>query len=716
MTAPGILLRAALAIAPALMLSPARAQAPPAPSPMVVPPPQLPVLPKPIVPQLPTTASRAPSGTAANASPAAEPTPGFGLLMSSMPPLLATGQRPPVPPAGPATTPAPRGSCGCPHLTPVATPEKPDSGRAELELSADDLAWTFSNRRERFAGSWAAARADLDRALDPDGRLGIAVEPAPAAARGAPALIEGDLVRFLIAGPPDPRDMPAAPHAPPGEDPQVATQKFLYGPARFEGLVVDLVTTVARADKYGEPGYGLRAAALDWLRFLIEDLGRMPPARSAGDARAARIAMLRGQSLYALQSLIEQAIRPDPRWARQAMMGRLNGWARRLDGRPPAEGPSQGLPLDAYDLASAALDAVLALDAKGELVGLTEWLGRPTRFDAHGVPLSDPAGPDGVRQAMFLTRALVELAALHGRFGGPAPPGSPAEAVACKAFSVLIGLADRRLAHAAAFRRYLWAYLLGERAFGPQPDPEAFAAPRYRALRAAGLLAGFDDPSEAALAGSAMLARAESTYMLVRNGPLAAEFRRQVEGELATIRDATGYATGAGRLALIRLVDDHLDRIRRFAAAVDAARDPTWSQAGALLPIVMGFPDAAQVPPILVNRTALQQISHDYLELWAAAAPDISRSEWQDLCGPLAAPPRMFILARTVSAPLIVGKLYRDVPLAISLVFDEPYDRDSYPVEIDVGETLRLEATPANDDRTWFRTGWFQIDSPEQGR
>jgi hypothetical protein len=82
-------------------------------------------------------------------------------------------------------------------------------------------------------------------------------------------------------------------------------------------------------------------------------------------------------------------------------------------------------------------------------------------------------------------------------------------------------------------------------------------------------------------------------------------------------------------------------------------------------------------------------------------------------CGPAGTPPRALILVMRERSPLLVDKLYQDVPLAIALVFDEPYSGDSYPISIDTGGgKLDLEATPVNDARTWFQTRTFRIGAP----
>jgi hypothetical protein len=631
-------------------------------------------------------------------------------------PLFNPGQHPPVPPAGPPTTP-PVGGCGCPHITPVAGSDKPDPGRAAFELSPNDLDWAFSNRLARFSGDWDKALLDLAHAIDKDGTLQLWTAPAPVADPKAAPLVEGDFSGFLIAGYPDPSTLPPAPHPIPGEDAHVSMARYLYGPARVSGIMLDLVATIARADKYGEPAAGTRDAALHWARFLIDDLSRMPGRVVPNNPLAQRISVVRLQAVYTLESILEMAIRPDPRWSNIIPReGRMHFVVRNLKDPKAGDMPANALALDVYDLASAALEIVLSIDDKKQTTGLLGYMGRPDHFDPDGYPLSDGDGPAQGVSTFLVMRGILEFAALHSRFGGPAPPGSPAEAVACKALSVLAGLAARTLPHSTAMRRSLWGWSMGQIRWGEgAADADPLQAPRYRAMRAAALLAGLQDAGEARLIARLMLVRLEqSSIRLYRDQPPPDPpwKKDDVAGALQSLRDVTTYATGPGRSAFTALVNAHLDRIRAILARAEATREPGWREIGALVPVIDRLPDT--FPDVLDkgSRQQLIDISNAHLAAFAAAAPDISAPEWQALCPPAGTPPRVVLIARGASRDYIVDRLYPGVPTAIDLVFGESYYGDSYPVSIEAGGKLDLTALPVDADHLVYRTPVFLPGAP----
>ena len=634
---------------------------------------------------------------------------------SRISPMLNPGVVPPTPPSGPATTPPAAGTCGCPHITPLATSDKPDPHRAEFEYSANDLDWEFSNRLSRFDGDWNAALGDLARAIDATGSLQLASGPAPKPAANAPVLVEGDFSKFLISGLPDAKALPLAPQSLPGSDPKVAMQGFLYG--RVTGLVVNLLSTIARSDKYGEPAFGVRDAALHWLRFLIEDLGRMPMAQArSGSPTAGRVAMVRTQALYVLVGIIEQAVRPDARWRESPRSARIHAMLRHPDAPAITDAPATGLALDTYDLASAALDVLISVDSKKQTTGLLEFMGRPGHFDANGAPMSQADEPPEGATNVLLVRALIQLAALHSRFGGPAPSGSPAEAVSCKALSVLTGLSDRKLAHSAALRRLLWIDMISQTATLGVGANKSYNAPRYRAERAAALLAGVLDVQEAKLilpaqASLANIAFVDAYYRGAKGGgPSHADFQDDLTDALHTISDMTQYATGPGASALAAQVNAHQTRVRNTLTAAQGARDATWNDP-APNPVVFGpgFPDASTIPRVMIKeeRAALINSAQGFLDVWAQASPDISAPEWQALCPPAPGPPQVVVIALGARRDFIIDRFYPGVPTAIDLVFDEAYSGDSYPVTVEDGGTLELTAVPLNGDHRLFRTPAF---------
>ena len=490
--------------------------------------------------------------------------------------------------------------------------------------------------------------------------------------------------------------------------------KYLFGVGRISGIVLDLVATIARADKYGEPAFGVRDAALHWVRFLADDLSRVPQSRARASPAGQRIAMVQGQAAYTLQSILNLAIRPDPRWSNMIPReGRLHFVRRYPNDTTAGTAPPGALGLDVYDLASAALDVILAVDNKKRTKGLLGYMGRPAHFDPDGRPITNnDEAPEGA-QSLFVQQTLIELAALHGRFGGPAPPSSPAEAVACKALSVLAGLADRKLPHSAALRRNLWAWVVLDGAFGlaKSEDSEPFHAPRYRATRAAALLAGLENELEVKLTAPFLLARLEQwsifAYAELPSTPL---LRKHLADELQTVRDVLTYATGPGRAAFARLANAHLDRIRAIAALAQAAREPGGHETGAFVDFMDRLPDT--FPPVLEKGThqRLLGITSAHLAAWDAAQPDISALEWQALCPPNEAPPRPLVFVQGALEMYEVDKLYLGVPLRLGLVFDEPYSEESYDVELQTsGGKSTLKAKRFDQDGILYLTDPFTL-------
>ncbi len=359
----------------------------------------------------------------------------------------------------------PSDTCGCPMIKPLAPPEAPAAGKVELEMTYTDIEDQFSNRARAYKDNWDKAFAALDAAIDPKGLLHLARAPAPAREDlDAPPLREGYLSRQLIEGP--------APPIRPGtrQSPAEANAR-LQSQLGSQRLTLMLVNTIARANKYGPSGAGLPDAAIRAARYLVDDLARASVELS--DPRSLYIGKVQSDAFGMLMDLLSVAtpFRQEDRAKRSP--------------KAPSPGRRDLLPLDDFDRANAVLDVYLSSDGHEE----------------HGI-FTPPRG-DASHDTNKLVRIFVALAAARKEFGGNAAPGSPQDAVACKAFNTLVRIADARVAGTAKMRSELFellaltsAYYSNESA-ARNGDHEAPEPAMFAVTRSALTVAGAADEAEA---------------------------------------------------------------------------------------------------------------------------------------------------------------------------------------------------------------------------
>jgi hypothetical protein len=70
--------------------------------------------------------------------------------------------------------------------------------------------------------------------------------------------------------------------------------------------------------------------------------------------------------------------------------------------------------------------------------------------------------------------------------------------------------------------------------------------------------------------------------------------------------------------------------------------------------------------------------------------------------------PRVALLAHGANRDYLIDGLYVGVPTMIDLIFDDPYDSDSYAVSIQANGKLDLTATPVDASHRVFRTPVFK--------
>jgi hypothetical protein len=280
--------------------------------------------------------------------------------------------------------------CNCPRLPSIADDANPKPGDVPGDLSFDDLHAIFGTRDVRF-GSWAAAVDDMENGADPDGSLGIRKDPEPPVVRDNP-IDAGHFAQVLISGP-APRNM--------GND-------FHSSMAYVEdagAVELALAKTIARTEKYGEPAGGLRDAAFRLGHFLAVDLRPRVADRPDLGAHGLRDFNVSRSAMLGLISLIVVA-GPGDRMA-QARDRQLH--------------TGEGLAVDAFDLAQAALEILTYADDRDPVDG--------SLFTDNGTSLSNEGNDIGV---------LGMVASAAADFGGPAPADSPQGIVACRAFATIV--------------------------------------------------------------------------------------------------------------------------------------------------------------------------------------------------------------------------------------------------------------------------------------
>ena len=476
--------------------------------------------------------------------------------------------------------------------------------------------------------------------------------------------------------------------------------------------------TIARINKYGEPQFGLRKATLRAARFLADDLGRIPLQLTQHDPNAARIGRVGVDARLVLVSMLQS------QWLPQA--------SRYVEGFPhlgdrlfiiehqssyPDKSVDGDLKVDAFDLASAALDVIFSVDDKGVQSGMLHFFGaRP--LDADGRPIMN--GPDSPQAEAFMSigQSLVHIAAKRAMFGGSAAPGSPEDALACKAYATLVALmqrADGNLLRSMVFNASPAFGSIGNDG-STLPTAEQCAG-CYQVAASARIVAGIPNEVEAKLLADALVGTFTYHRIDERYGDnlpqiaqtafvtLIAPLEPKATKPLAMARNFMRYSHGAGLATFGRRMDEHFDRIAASSAASHQLAARTRAAAAtATLPSAREF--------LNTNASYAEGASEraqSYVNAWKTAKPDLP-AQLIDPCAAPAAPPNVRIFVKTHYGLVLVGHFFSGVPLVLGIPFDEPYDKFTYPVSVKIGgRALELTATPYQGDMTFFVTESFEI-------
>jgi hypothetical protein len=554
-------------------------------------------------------------------------------------------------------------ACGCPQIKPVATDDKPDPRHIHNEMTLADLEGYFSNREALYDGDWEKAMLALAHDIDPSGQMQISTGAAPPPKRQL-AIKEGGISYYLLH-----------------EAPSLPQRSGVVSPGQRSendsGLVMSrIVATLARINKYGEPQFGLRKALMATARFMARNLTNVPleQANAAPRGTAAR-ALSIGRTAH---GVIGTRLY-------MAALFAYGAYADSLAKQTEAASKAGELPPpDPFDIANAALDIVLSLDDKSQRSGLG-YRGLMTRgLVQTGLSAASLRAVFNASAASGLPSAPV-YQHWKANFGDK---GGPADAVGCKAFSILAMLASFDAKDGVKYRNDLrtamsglagdiWEYRLNPNQPGGGGFPHKYAHSIFVAGRALLIVAGMTEEDDPRNSARGMFEAADHNWSLMGSGGEAA--RGAFDDTLVTIRDYEGYLRGPGKADFLKGMQEFLTEFRSWL-------DP---KSGAYYRGESG---------------------ERFMAAWEASKPDWNPVIAEPLCKPPAAPPRVFLMAKGEFGRLLVDKFYQGIPLMVGVYFEEPYDQDSYDVTVNVGGgTLSLKAVPSDSERRVFQTEPFVV-------
>lgn len=578
--------------------------------------------------------------------------------LTPAPPTTQARQAPAPAPSPPTTTAtANSDGCVCPAMPAMATSDHAAPGFAQGELTYDKLEELLSNR-DRIYGGWEAGLRALAHDIDPSGKLGISQGPAPAIVDKSVTLKEGRLSAQLVDA------------------------SWTKGIDIYQ-TVAPLEITLARADRYGEPSFGLRATALQAIRLLL-GLAAIPqqsdPYSHAGRLRSGAI-----EARMNVFSQVGAATSDKVRTLPQSFKGFVPA--------PVKDVRFANLDLDQLDLANAVLETLVSTDAQGKETRLTLVSGPDEKDDMIG-------------------SYLVIAAASRPDFGGAAPPDSRWFVVACRAFATLVAVGSVGQPNSAVVRQGLLSALVSAVATTPAgpaaPTPSPAQRANLVAVQAAMISLGVADATEAkstvdwiakayfsvwyfppeAKRPGGMLAAAP---MNGNDVPAKGYAPRNIVATYKVLHDASGMSSGAAMAAAID--QKAADSRPSYDLYEKALADPCPQLTSTCMP--GEFLD-------------LDSEAHaGFTILWQAAdaAGPASPATKGPFCGPGNAAPRLMLLAKGAAHDFVVDKFYLGVPTVVALVFDAPYSGNAYPVTVDFGgRTLQLSAKATDGTRRLFET------------
>ena len=460
-------------------------------------------------------------------------------------------------------------ACECPQLPTVATSESPAPGKAYLELSEADLNQIFSNRNQIYQGTWRLGFQALDTDIDPTGELHINRGPHPEPTYDV-SLQEGTLSAALLK-PPPPIGSPGLPQ-----------------PMR------QLLITIARTNKYGEPEPSLRNDSIRAARFLAGDLATVPVQLQTQGSRAIYVAAQSYVARVALRGALAAA------GAKQVLSHPVDPVLAAQQIYDTAAHTSS-LRLDRFDIANAALDVLRSVDAQ-----------------SHEDGLFDPRTERDVN----IVDELVDIASARSIFGGFAQPGSPQDDVACKAFVTLVRLANKDYPETRPLRDQLVSWIMNSgRPFAGMGSNELqLAKARFYVAQAALALSGPADADEARFDADALFNKGVVAASQGNNPNPVADTMYDFMAAAKFFQVNAGGESGDYRDAIAaeydRLLQDIKDRLK---AGTGARYEQTFLDAWPETQIDRSLQTIARTPACTTGNCEA-----DYLK----EKPTVTREDW----------------------------------------------------------------------------------------
>jgi hypothetical protein len=544
----------------------------------------------------------------------------------------------------------------------MASSEHPAPGFAQAELTYDDMEGLLSNR-DRIYGGWDEALKALAHDIDPDGSLGISHGPPPVPVDKTVTLKEGRLSALLV----DQRN----------------TKGIDIG-----STVVQLGITIARANRYGEPSFGIRKVATQAARFLM-DMGAAIPPQQDGASHAGRI---RGAAIGARYNVAVQIGAAQPQ-AVQRLPRDFTGFVP-----DPPKGPLvPNLDLDVLDIANAWLGVLIATDEHGNETRVRILTGKTDEL---------------------FGRSL--LAAAFGRpeFGGPAPPGSRWYVVACRAFATLVALGKVGSPNGNVIREAV-LQTFEDSSFAPDAysvyQTLASRRPFITAIQAAMVTNGVADAAEAKSLVTRLIKHSFRTqYYPPDPVPTQGPHWPAAPESILTLKVLQGASGMVNHDAIVAELQQAVSELRpvydTYQLLVSHWQEncgppETWRD-------VPKKSDLHASLPKKTNPCLATDVRHQagFTILWLQDdSAALNNPATKGLfCAPSNATPRILLVAKGALHDFVIDKIYIGVPTAILVVFDAPYDGAAYPVSIKLGGSkVELSAKPIDDERLVFETQNF---------
>lgn len=261
---------------------------------------------------------------------------------------------------------------------------------------------------------------------------------------------------------------------------------------------------------------------------------------------------------------------------------------------------------------------------------------------------------------------LLTLASARTIFGGTAPPGSPEDAIACRAFSVLVELAHPDTTGSATLRGQLIAQYAQQMLL---LAPDNRNPPLLTVAKTAVIMAGVASVQEATTLVEAVVHTAEAGAAPEKTGIVSAEMVSMLQG-LMIGAGGPGQNTHRAEIAAA---------VRQAIANLEERKE--------------------------ANQAGVAELRA--LEGWKAGGAAARTVALNSACGP---PPgdikgHIVLYAIVVDGLQVIDELFVGVPSVVEVQFDEARGEDELPIELSIGgQVTQLTATRFDQQGRIFRS------------